>query len=361
MLRMTRLCSFLTAALVVFAGSGCWVPFTEDEPPPLDDDDTGIDGDDDTADDDDDSSQADDDDSTVVDDDDATDPPAPECAPAATLLCGDVLAGNNAAPGSTDVLEDYSCGSSGETGLEFAYSFTPAESGEVAVRLSGLEADLDLFVLAAGPAGECDPAGCVASSAGVIDTEEATFTAVGANTYYIVVDGYGDAESPYTLEIDCDPNGGDDDDSTADDDDSSAGDDDDSTPPPCSGAPLVVPTVVLTDPSGAVTANFSSGNPVTVTVSLENVGGGTITGVYGTQCLFTTSVWSASGEPQGGERTCTGLFRTVDYVCGATPTTDTYDLPAVQTPSGVPLASGTYELHVDTWDYGVVVETLTVP
>ncbi|MCP4871959.1 MAG: hypothetical protein GY898_24910 [Proteobacteria bacterium] len=348
----------MTAVLVVLVGSGCWEQFTDPEPPPVDDDDTTIANDDDTIDDDD--TVDDDDSSVIVDDDDATDPPPPECAPAVTLSCGDVQAGNNAAPGSTDVLESYSCGGSGETGSEFTYSFTPTDSGDVAVRISGLEADLDLFVLAAGPAGECDPLGCVASSAGTADSEEATFAALVANTYYIVVDGYDEATSGFTIEVDCDPNGGDDDDSGADDDDS-GDDDDDSGPPPCSNPPNVVPTAVLTDPSGAVTTSYAEGSPLTITLSLENVGGGTETAVYGSQCLFGTSVWSALGEPQGGERTCSAGVRIEDLVCGAAPTTDTYTLAAIQTPSGTPLPSGTYELHIDTYDYGTLIETLTVP
>ena len=358
MLAMTRLCSFLTAVLVMLVGSGCWEPFTEPDPPPVDDDDTSVADDDDSVDDDD--TVDDDDDSAVIDDDDATDPPPPECAPAAPLVCGDVLAGNNGAPGSTDVLENYACGGSGESGPEFAYSFTPAATGDVAVRISGLEADLDLFVLAAGPGGECDPAACVASSAGVIDTEEAVFEAVASNTYYIVVDGYNDAESGFTIEVDCDPNGGDDDDSGADDDDST-GDDDDSGPAPCSNPPLVVPSVALTDPSGAPTSSFAVGTPLTITLSLENIGGGTETAVYGSQCLFTTSIWSAVGEPQGGERTCLAGVRIEDLVCGAAPLTDTYTLEAIQTPSGAPLPSGTYELHVDSNPYGTLIETVAVP
>ncbi len=64
---------------------------------------------------------------------------------------------------------------------------------------------------------------------------------------------------------------------------------------------------------------------------------------------------------QGGERPCLGPPRFEDYVCGAPPTTDTYTLQAIQTPSGNPLASGTYELHVNTQGYGTIVEIVTVP
>jgi hypothetical protein len=166
------------------------------------------------------------------------------------------------------------------------------------------------------------------------------------------------------------PFGGDDDDAGDDDDvgdddvaddDDSTGDDDDSGPPPCTNPPNVVPTVVLTDPSGAVTTSFSVGNPLTITVDLENIGGGTETAVYGSQCLFNTSVWNPAGEPQGGERSCSSGVLVIDYICGDPPTTDVFTLEAVQTPSGVPLESGTYELQVFTYDYGTIVLTVTVP
>ena len=363
---MKRSLSLLAIALLALPATGCWEQFGEEPPPPpLDDDDDNFGDDDDSADDDDaidDDDSADDDD--AVDDDDSA---PPECAPAATMTCGNVLVGNNSQAGSTNLIEDYGCSALVHDAPEFAYEWLAEETGEVAVRISGLTQDLDLYVLAAGVGGACEPGSCVGASTSASPNEEVIFEAVGGNAYHFVVDGYGGGISAYTIELDCDPSGGDDDDSSADDDDSSAddddssADDDDDATPDCGQPPSIVPTVTVTDAAGIPATEFSAGNPVTVTLSLENVGGGTQTEVYGSSCLFQWSVWDSGGVPMNAGPSCLAIPTIVDFVCAAPPVVDAYPVDAVEGIAGAPLPSGAYELRVDTYWFGVQVFALTVP
>ena len=352
---MTRKTPMLVALALAVAASGCWEQFQGTDPPVVDDDDSFVEDDDDTT------PVQDDDDSSAVDDDDVTEPP-PECSPAATLSCGDQVAGNNSAPGSTTVVDTYGCSAITLDGPEFTYDWVATDSGDVAVTITGLEADLDLTVLAAGAGGACDPASCVGSSNGTDTTEEVLFAAVAGNRYHFVVDGFSGAVSNYEIAVDCDPGAGDDDDSSVgDDDDSSVGDDDDATPVPCSEAPSVVATVALTDPSGAPTTELAMGSPMTATLSLENIGGGTESQVYGSPCLFAWSLWYADGSPVNGGPTCAGGVTFVDLVCGEPPTTDAHSFEPVEGLSGIPVPAGSYELRIETYNYGIQVFTVTVP
>jgi len=72
------------------------------------------------------------------------------------------------------------------------------------VSLTGLTKDLDLAVLAAGAGGGCDPSfpGCMGAKS-TTDNEVVSFTAQGAQPYYIVVDGYGSEAGTFTLTVNC--------------------------------------------------------------------------------------------------------------------------------------------------------------
>ena len=73
------------------------------------------------------------------------------------------------------------------------YSLTLAVEQIVTVTISGMTADLDVFMLSA-----CDENACIAYG-------NATFTTdcLAAGTYYIVVDGYNGAVSTFDLEVTC--------------------------------------------------------------------------------------------------------------------------------------------------------------
>ena len=187
---------------------------------PDDDDSSGADDDDSSSQDDDDSVVADDDDSVIADDDDSAvddddsavdddDSAAlPEtCSPEWILGCGAIGSDshNNGDTGSTDAIDSWACDPAlSMTGPEYLYEFMAPVPATYTVELTGMTADLDLFVLdAAG--GDCEVAPCLAhaASAGAAD-ESLTFVATtDGQLFYLAVDGYQGATSDYTIEVSC--------------------------------------------------------------------------------------------------------------------------------------------------------------
>lgn len=125
--------------------------------------------------------------------------PAPgACLPAGTLTCGSIVSGNNGQPGSTDSVDGWpGCTPFPEDGPEVAYTHVAAASGTVDVALSGLTAELDLFVVRDDGSG-CSSAGCL-----VAGNDALSFAAVAGETYHVVVDGRGGAIGDYTLTLTC--------------------------------------------------------------------------------------------------------------------------------------------------------------
>jgi hypothetical protein len=127
------------------------------------------------------------------------------CEPVAlALTCGNLFSANTNSPDSTDVIGQYGCTPSNESGNEMAYSFVSAINGEVTVVADGLTSDLDLFVLQ-DQGGGCDPNTCVDfSTNGGMNAESVTFPVVSGNTYYVVVDGWNNNVGPFELNVACD-------------------------------------------------------------------------------------------------------------------------------------------------------------
>jgi hypothetical protein len=122
---------------------------------------------------------------------------AKTCATPAAIACGDVVSSFNSA--AENLLNGYACAASlSETAGEEVYALTLDADAEIQIDLTGLSADLDLFVLT----GTCDPASCTNHSAGIRD-ERVTLTGTAGTTYYIVVDGYSGATSSYSLAVTC--------------------------------------------------------------------------------------------------------------------------------------------------------------
>ena len=150
------------------------------------------------------------------------------CTAVGELSCNQPVSSSNDAPGSTSSVLAYACTEYTYSGPEIAWSFTAAVTESVSVSLTGLSADLDLFVTD-GEA--CAPSSCLAGSVSSGGADEAlTFEAVAGSTYHVVVDGWSGATSALQLELGCTPPPGDDDDATADDDDVTGPGDDDSAP-----------------------------------------------------------------------------------------------------------------------------------
>ena len=127
--------------------------------------------------------------------------PGCSCAATGNLACGVSQSGTNAG-GSNDV-NSFSCVGWNTTGPESVYTLVPAVSGTVTVDLTGLTADLDLFVTT-GSAGSCDGNQCVAQSGTQGNANESlSFTATAGTTYYVVADGYDGAVGSFDIEATC--------------------------------------------------------------------------------------------------------------------------------------------------------------
>ena len=115
------------------------------------------------------------------------------CEPTDALSCGDVVEGRNDAPASTTVHAFYGCQDLIYTGPELVYAVATDRDEPVTITLTGLSADLDLYVLE-GDA--CDES--------TTDDEAVTFDAEDGHVYTVVVDGWEDAVSPFVLTVACD-------------------------------------------------------------------------------------------------------------------------------------------------------------
>lgn len=119
------------------------------------------------------------------------------CSPAGRLYCGDTVHGNSGGIGSTNVVQKYSCSPTSKyTGPEIAYVFEAPFDGRFTVELGDKTGDVDVFVLEGGNG--CDPMRCVA-----FGIEKASFVGTAFRPYYVVVDGYAEAEGEFNIRINC--------------------------------------------------------------------------------------------------------------------------------------------------------------
>ena len=117
------------------------------------------------------------------------------CANPITLNCGDNVNGTNADGGSNinTYFDDQSW-----TGPELIYEIQ-VPAGNLDIQLTGLTADLDLFLVT-----DCTNAnGTVAASSTSSGNSESITTTVTAGTYYVLVDGYLGATSNFSLAVTC--------------------------------------------------------------------------------------------------------------------------------------------------------------
>ena len=125
------------------------------------------------------------------------------CARPVSIYCETTLFGNNL--GRPAAFDSYACGSRDDTGQEVYYKLHNPVTGQLTVRLTPYEEDLDLIVVGANAQTGCDPVGQCLAASQTIDTamEEVTLNVIAGQTYYFIVDGYAGAESDYTIEVDC--------------------------------------------------------------------------------------------------------------------------------------------------------------
>lgn len=144
----------------------------------------------------------DDEDDGLVDCDD------PDCAGSSACACpmdGEVGCDNTVTGttvGGFDTTSEWSCVDWSTDGPEAVYAFTPSASGPVTVELTGLTADLDLFVTTSDD-GRCDPGNCWGTGGPATSDETLTFEADAGVSYLVVADGWEGATSSFTLSVDC--------------------------------------------------------------------------------------------------------------------------------------------------------------
>ena len=128
-----------------------------------------------------------------------------ECEPAATINCGDTVAGANNADGSTNQITQYTGCGGGTDGPEFVYTFESPGTGAITITLSGMTDDLDLFLLEDLLSMGCNSEYCLGYSAmGGNSDEIVIYNVFEGSTYYIPVDGWAGSISAYTINLECD-------------------------------------------------------------------------------------------------------------------------------------------------------------
>lgn len=117
------------------------------------------------------------------------------CSPAQNISLGSYDIRRNDSTGSSNLIIKYGNVAWTETGPEFTYTLDLDENKLVVVQLSGMDADLDIFVLS-GSSGQCHSSNLVAYG----DTY-ATFQGIAGQRYYLIVDGYHGAVGNYRIDV----------------------------------------------------------------------------------------------------------------------------------------------------------------
>lgn len=122
------------------------------------------------------------------------------CGNAIPLTCGVSFSHNNF--NGNDDVSLYGCDNNiynvENNGPEVVHYFTTTSAGPVTINLTGLSANLELFLLRS-----CDRGDCVTFSQNNGNSNEQISTYLPAGTYYVVVDGYNGATSNYNLTVNC--------------------------------------------------------------------------------------------------------------------------------------------------------------
>jgi murein DD-endopeptidase MepM/ murein hydrolase activator NlpD len=123
------------------------------------------------------------------------------CTEVATLSCGQTIASANNAGGATSSHSVYGCGEYASSGPEIAFAFSTPVSENVRLELTGLGADLDMFLLSSAA---CDGSGAISCSTNPnADNEGISFDAGAGSVYTVVIDGWEGAASGFSLTAVC--------------------------------------------------------------------------------------------------------------------------------------------------------------
>ncbi|MEM9846513.1 MAG: pre-peptidase C-terminal domain-containing protein [Bacteroidota bacterium] len=112
-------------------------------------------------------------------------------------VAGDLMYVGNTSTGQNNITQYGAFG--GYSGNELVYAYTPDEDGPFDISLTGLSADLDLFLLSTN----CDPINALIASStqSNLDDEFISADLVSGVTYYIIVDAFGGVSGSFDLFI----------------------------------------------------------------------------------------------------------------------------------------------------------------
>jgi len=123
-----------------------------------------------------------------------------DCSESISLQCG--VPFNHTNINGNDDVSLYGCDGNiynvENNGPEVVHTFVTTTTGWVNITLSNLQDNLELFLLRS-----CDRGGCVDFSQNPGNASEQITAYLQPGTYYVVVDGYNGAVSPYRLLVDC--------------------------------------------------------------------------------------------------------------------------------------------------------------
>ena len=116
------------------------------------------------------------------------------------LTCSSEVSGRITSATSNQITGPYFCGSPysnlPQPDGDDVYSFACEADGSVTLEVSGLDCDLDIYILS-GSCSASSSSDCVAGSTAASTTsDEVTFTCSAGTTYYVVIEGYGYSDSP---------------------------------------------------------------------------------------------------------------------------------------------------------------------
>jgi hypothetical protein len=127
-------------------------------------------------------------------------------ANSSALDCISDTAIDNNSSGSPDIDDWCSIGLGGWTGNELVFAFVPSATGDYIVDLAFGTADLFLAALPeSGAPGVANSGDCLdwSDASGPATGEALSFSAVGGQTYYLVVDGWAGDSALFTLSVSC--------------------------------------------------------------------------------------------------------------------------------------------------------------
>ncbi|MEL6941780.1 MAG: hypothetical protein AAFO82_03860, partial [Bacteroidota bacterium] len=240
------------------------------------------------------------------------------CGNPIELVCGGMFSGNNA-DGEDNFQQHDPGGASSWTGPELIFEFEAA-AGDVQAQMSGLSADLDLYLFT-----DCgDPVNSELDESELGGTSSETVSAtVSAGIYYLMVDGFNGATSDFDLTLTC-------------------------TPPTGCGGDLGAVTL-LTPADGAVDVSTMptltwAANAMADSYDVQVATDASFTNVVASDNV-TTASWMVTPELMEG----TNYFWRIRYVraCGNDPWSDPFSFTTICTDIGSPTLNSPADGAVD--------------